>query len=61
MASYDANAIRLLIETALAAHDGSCLDEPHERKEVAETLVEVVIEYLRPHLISQETKDQTAG
>jgi hydroxymethylpyrimidine/phosphomethylpyrimidine kinase len=45
--SYDLNALRVLVDSVLVAHEGRSLDEPEDRDAVTEMLVEVVSEYLR--------------
>jgi hypothetical protein len=46
MATYEANAIRMLIDSVLMAHDGSCLDNQEERQTLATAINEVLTEYL---------------
>lgn len=42
----DLNALRVLIDRILAAHDGCCLDDPNDRIAVAEAVMAVLVEYL---------------
>ncbi len=44
---FDINALRVLVDSVLVAHDGRSLDEPEVRNAVTEMLVEVLSEYLR--------------